>query len=99
MRRHTIGAVAIALLLAVGGFQIWPPASAMQQELYAACLRMGLLMALWWLAYPQTVRLPMWIWVVIPASVVVVAWRPKLIVWVIPVVVAIAILWPRAKKR
>ncbi len=98
-RRRIIGLVALALFAGAGAFQIWPPETAMQQEFYAACLRMGLLMGLWWLAYPQTVRLPVWIWVVIPASILAVALRPKLLVWVIPIVIVLAILRPRAKKN
>jgi len=98
MRRHVIALFAIGLLLGAGAFQIWPPETPMQLDLHAACLRMGLLLGLWWLAYPQTVRLPLWIWVAIPASVLAVALRPKLIFWIVPIAIVIAILRPRRRR-
>ena len=68
-RRHAIGLIAIVLL--PGGIYLgFQPieGEGLLKTLDAACLRVGSLMAVLWLAYPQIHRLPAWIWAAIPAS-------------------------------
>ncbi len=98
MRRHLIGVIAVVLLSGVVWFQIWPPTDATSEGLQAACWRVGALMTVLWLAYPEVVRLPAWLVGTIPVLGVILALRPKWLVVAIPIVIALAILKPPKKK-
>lgn len=94
MRRHLIGI--IALLLFVGVLvSLYYEAP----QFTAACSRVGVLMAVLWLAYNELQRLPERLWRPLLVGALVLAIRPKLIVWAIPLIVALAILKPRFGKR
>jgi hypothetical protein len=110
MRRHLIGLTAIVLALGAVAFWIWPPQGAMLQESEAACWRMSLVMGIWWLAYPQAVRLPGWLWFVVPLGIFLVLWRPKQVlftipfvlkwaIFLLPLIVLLILLKPRNKSR
>jgi hypothetical protein len=95
MRRHLIGIFSLVLLAGAVAFHFFPPTSVVTTEWQAACWRMGLMLALWWLAWPQAVRLPRWLVVAVPLLVVVLVLRPKYFLVAIPLVLALAILMPR----
>ncbi len=99
MRRHAVGILAIALLLGAAAFLIWPPQESGYQQLQAACWRVGALMAVWWLAYDEVMRLPSWILAVIPALALVVAVRPRWFLIALPIVIGLLILRPRPRRR
>ena len=92
MRRRLIGIIALVLLLGVPVFWIWPPQSAGLTQLEAACWRVGALMAVLWLAYREVERLPRWLVMVIPILLAAVAWRPKLFLVALPLVIALVVL-------
>jgi hypothetical protein len=99
MRRHLLGILAIALLIGAGAFYFFPPASAVGIEAKAACWRMGLLLVVWWMAWPQVIRLPRWLLLAVPLLVVVLVLRPRYFLVAIPLVVALALLMPRSASR
>ena len=99
MRRHLIGIIAILLFLGAIYFGIWPPQGSFQTQLEAACWRAGALAAVLWLAYGEVRRMPAWFWISLPVLVIVLAKWPKRAVWVIPIILALAVLRPKARKR
>ena len=99
MRRHAIGIIALLLLAIVGALWIWPFAGEGSLGVQAACLRVGVLMAVLWFAYLDVQRIPAWILGVVPVLMGLVALRPRLFPYVVPVVVLIAVLRPRKKQK
>ena len=99
MRRHLIGILSLVLLAGAVAFYFFPPQSVVSTECKAACWRMGPLLALWWLAWPQAVRLPRWLLIALPLCAVVLVFRPRYFLVAMPVVlalaVALALLMPR----
>ncbi|NQU23175.1 MAG: hypothetical protein HQ567_18000 [Candidatus Nealsonbacteria bacterium] len=99
-RRHAIGILAIVLLPAGIYLALQPiQGDGLLVGLDAACMRVGALMAVLWLAYPQIHRLPAWIWAAIPALVIVLARWPKWFFVALPIVIALVILRPRNGNR
>ena len=100
MRRHAIGIIAIVLLIGGVVLVCWPvEGQGLFAGLNAACWRVGALMAVLWLAYPQIHRMPAWLWAAIPALAVVLAVRPRWFLIALPIVVALAVLRPRNGNR
>ena len=94
MHRPTIGLIAVVLLVAgllIGGSG--------DQTLASACLRIGVLMSLLWLAHPQLERMPRWMVLVGGVGVFVVMRWPKLLVLALPVAVVLWLLRPRAGRE
>ncbi len=100
MRRHAIGIIAIVLLVRGVVREFWPiEGQGLLKGLNAACWRVGPLMTVLWLAYPQIHRMPAWLWATIPALTIVLALRPKWFLIALPIVVALAVLRPRNGNR
>jgi hypothetical protein len=99
VRRHLIGIVALMLLLGAVVFWIWPPQGAWSGELEAACWRGGALASILWLAYTDLRRMPAWFWLSLPVLAVILALRPRRFLYVIPIIIVLAILKPRARRR
>ncbi|MGD0897084.1 MAG: hypothetical protein ABR915_04565 [Thermoguttaceae bacterium] len=98
MRRHILGILALLLLAAAAVLALWPGAGGCQQfELF--CWRLGTVLAVWWLAYPDLRRLPAWLLGALPVVAIVLVWRPRYVLLVIPVLVVLAILKPRWGDR
>jgi hypothetical protein len=87
------------LLLIAGGFVIWPPSGPTEQEFQAACGRIGAVMVLVWLAYEQLRRVPRWLWWTFPVLFTALALRPRWLLLLVPLVIALAILGPRSNPR
>jgi len=95
MRRRLIGIIALLLLLGALASHIWPLAGSFGAQLPGACLRVGAVLGAWWLAYEQLRRVPGWLWIALFVLAVVVAARPRVAVFAIPIILALAILKPR----
>ncbi|HTM55509.1 MAG TPA: hypothetical protein VL175_15885 [Pirellulales bacterium] len=93
MHRPTIGVIAIVLLAA--GLLLRDPS---QATLSAACLRVGMVMGLLWLAHPQLERLPLWATVVGGVLALAILRWPKLVVFVLPLALVLWLLKPRASR-
>lgn len=95
MRRHAIGLLAIVLLVCgpvilIGGAEETTNAAG------AVCLRVGVMLALAWLAEPQLRRLPTWLPFALLGAGLLVAVRPRLLPFAL---IAVILLWfvrPRA---
>ena len=92
MHRPTIGLIALVLLVAgVATYQ------QSDTTLPAACLRMGLVMGIWWFAFPQLASLPRWLVFTTLGVLVVGAVRPRLLWVALPVIVLLWFLSPRRR--
>jgi hypothetical protein len=99
MRRLAIGLIAIVLLLIAVVLQIgqWEDPNA--ADLESACLRIGAVMAVIWLAYEHLHRVPAWLWFSLPVLLFALARRPQWLLFLVPLVIALAILRPRPNSR
>ncbi len=93
--RTVIGVIAALLLIGATYFWWVPPRTAGMQNLMAACWRLGPVLFVWWLAYPQAKSLPAWLAAAIPVLVIILAVRPRWIIIAIPILIAYFVL----KKR
>ncbi len=94
MRRHLIGIISLVLFVgAMVSMHYDTP------QFTSACSRVGALMAVLWLAYKELQRLPERIWRPLLLAALVLAIRPKLILWAIPLIIILAILKPRFGRR
>jgi len=98
MRRHAIGIIALGLLAAAAALAIWPHEWADNVALLGALVRVGVVMVVLWLAYPDLQRLPGWIPAVVVVLLVILAFRPRWFLIALPIVIALAILRPRAPR-
>ncbi len=98
MRRHILGILATASFLGAIALWLWP-AGGYSPLLEATAWRMGALLAVWWLAYPDFRRLSGWLLVALPVALVIVLVRPKLVILAIPVLIVLALLKPRLGRR
>jgi hypothetical protein len=99
-RRHAIGIIALVLMVIGGVLYFTPEKSSTLTDLEAACLRIGPLLAALWLAYDHLKRVPVWLWCTLPVIVLLAATRLRWMIWLlVPLIVAAAILKPRARPR
>lgn len=97
IRRHLMGFFGIAFLIGGVGLLYVKGASDSQWSMFASiCIRVGLMLGAIWLAFPQVVgiakRFPPWLMATAAISAIVVAARPRMILYLGPVVAAIAFL-------
>ncbi len=99
MRRHAIGAMALVLLVGAAVLQVRAPTNPVMLDLESACLRIGLVMAVLWLAYDHLTRVPAWLWFTLPVFLFALARRPQWLLFLVPLAIALAILRPRSSSR
>ena len=97
IRRHIMGLFGLAFL--VGGLVLLlvKGTGDSQWSMFASiCIRVGMMLGAIWLAFPQVVglakRFPPWLMATVAISGLVVAARPRMILYLGPVVAAIAFL-------
>lgn len=99
MERHRVGILAVVLLVIGGVLEFSGLAESGYQQWSAACVRIGILLAVMWLALPQ---LGLWSSKVFLFGTlflaVVLAVRPKLFIFALVAVIVVAVLRPRMKK-
>jgi len=76
MRRHTIGILALLLLGVASGLWLWGAAGDYWQ-VGPFCWRLGAVLGVWWLAYPDLARWPRYVILVIPVLAVLAILRPR----------------------
>ncbi len=100
MRRNILGIVALTLLLGGAAFLIWPMGqNEAMIQLEAGCWRIGGCLAALWLAYPDLLKIPRWIWISMPVLILVLAKWPRLFLLLIPLLVLYAIFRPLLFNR
>ena len=97
MHRPTVAILASILLTGGVYLSLVDHDDGFTAGLHAACWRVGGLLVAIWIAHPQLVRLPAWIYAVGCAAAVAIAVRPRLAIIVVPLV--LAALWLRPRGR
>ncbi len=97
--RRKAGILALVLLAVGLGLQWWPGGVESYEGLSAACIRIGAVTGVLWLALPEAGR-PINRWLLLGVALValVVVLRPRLILVALLALAAIAILRPRAPR-
>ena len=95
MQRSAVGLIALGLLAGAAACYLFDVGGAV---LTTALLRVGIVMALLWLALPELLRVRgKLVWVLLAAAVGLLVWRPKLAPLVLIFCVIYAVVRPRAK--
>lgn len=63
-----------------------------------AFVRSAVVMTLLWLAWPELVRLPRWLFIVIPIVLIIAAFQPRILFVMIPLLLLYGFLIPKPKK-
>lgn len=96
-RRTKLGLLALLLIILAGVIKLFESSSPMMTEAWGACLKFGLILGAFWLAFPDLARLPVWL---IPAIVLIAlaAIRWKIFLFLIPPAIFLGwLLRPRNK--
>ncbi len=99
-RRHALGVLALVLLGGAAAFWFFPPEGNLQL-VEAACLRMGPVAAIFWIAWRELSRLPSWLVILVPVVAGLLILRPR---WqyaliAVPLIIVLVILKPRAGRN
>jgi hypothetical protein len=84
VRRHLLGLIALASL-AVAVVTTFCPPLEYYQPAGAMGLRIGLVLGVLWLAWPDLHRLPAWAWYVLPFGLVGLIYLKSLLVYLLPI--------------
>jgi hypothetical protein len=102
-RRNAIGLLALGFLVAAAVLTPLRHEAAGYMHGWNTCFHLGVVLCAWWLAYPEARRLPGWLWLAIPALLLLLVMGPKGIPWRwlmvvgIPIVVLLVLLKPRRR--
>ncbi|HEX3999587.1 MAG TPA: hypothetical protein VHX65_13625 [Pirellulales bacterium] len=98
-KRTVIGLMAFALLAIGIGLTMGGATSAPAIECEASSLRLGVVCSLLWLAYPELVKLPGWLFPAICCTALA-AYRWRWLFALVPIIAAAGwLLQPRGKRR
>jgi hypothetical protein len=102
MRRHALGVLAIVLLGIAAGLTLAYWGAAMGPaltDLQAASFRLGVLLAVVWLAYDNLRRVPLWLAVAFLLSLGVVLFVRRLALILVPLIFVAALLGSLGRRR
>jgi hypothetical protein len=95
MPRYYLAILTAACFAGTAVFMIWPPAW-LSQELVPVIVsflwRMGALLAVLWLAYPDLMRIPRWVALAVPVLLIVIVKWPKMIFVIVPAMIVLVAL-------
>ncbi len=93
MQRHAFGILALMFFAASAYLYLglWPPYD-VEPFYYSILQRVGIVLAALWLAYPELLRIPPWMYGMLAVAASVVMIQPRLIIIVAPMVVFIWLL-------
>lgn len=100
MNRLKIGLVAVVLLVASFSLWIWGQDDSQTRQWQSACFRVGLVMGVIWLAYPELKRVENRILLGgLFIIAIVAAWRPMFLPYVIGALAAIWFILPKQQRQ
>ncbi len=99
MRRHALGILALALLATAAYLAIRGPQEGLSYQVEINSIRVGALLAVFWIAYWDLTRIPPWLWVIFVPVVAILIVRPRWFFFLIPIVLLLAVLHPRITAR
>lgn len=99
IRRYGIGILAVALLLT--GVALWITGYDVggMKQVDSMCMRIAIVLGLWWLAYPELNRVPRWFWFAIPAVLFLALVRFRWLLVVIPIMIGVGYVQSLVRKR
>lgn len=83
MRRHLLGLIALACLV-LAAVVVWCPSLKSYQVAGAMGLRIGSVLAVLWLAWPDLHRLPSWAWYVLPIALLALFYAKTILIYLSP---------------
>ena len=92
MRRHILGLIALAALASSATIYWYPPLE-QYRPAGAMGLRIGSVLGVLWLAWPDLYRLPRWVWYVLPLGILALIYAKGLLIYLIPTFAVAATLY------
>lgn len=100
MRQTVLGILAAVLVAGAVYFSLWPPErEGLRTWVLPACVRMGALTVALWMAWNDLQRLPSWVLGTTLAALALVAFRPRLFLFLVPLIIVLAVIRPRFGQR
>ena len=99
MRRHAVGVLALALLVTAAVLWMGGTQEGFSYQIEVNFIRVGSLLAVFWLAYSDLTRIPPWLWAALLPVLVIVVIRPRWLVFVLPLLFLLAVLHPRVWSK
>ena len=99
-RRHILGLIALALL-AFGAIACLCPPLADYQVLALGGLRVGIVLGVFWLAWPDLIRQPRWVWFALPIGLIAVVFARGILIFAAPLLaatLAVYLLYRRLRR-
>jgi hypothetical protein len=98
-RRTKLGLLALLLIFAAGVLKLLDSTGPLAAEGWGACLRMGIILGAFWLAYADLARLPLWAFPAI-ALLALAAMKWKVFLFLVPPALFLGwLLLPRPARR
>ena len=97
MRRHLLGLIALTSFASAAVLSWYPPL-APYQTTGAMGLRVGLVLGVAWLAWPDLHRLPPWVWYFLPIGLVALVYARGVLIFLIPAIAAATVLYLLYRK-
>lgn len=91
MPRHYIAIMAAVCFLGAVVFAVWSPGPG-YEAVDSFFWRLGALLAVLWLAYPDLMRVPRWVALAVPALLIVIVKWPRLIFVIVPAMIFLVVL-------
>ena len=95
MPRYFLAIMTAACFVGAATFMIWPPAwlsEAIIPVFVSFLWRLGALLAVLWLAYPDLMRIPRWVALAVPVLLIVIVKWPKMIFVIVPAMIFLVLL-------
>ena len=92
VRRHILGLIALALL-GLGTITSLIPSLADYQVLALGGLRVGIVLGVLWLAWPDLDRLPRWAWIALAVGLVAVIYARSILIFAAPLLGAAIVIY------
>ena len=92
MRRHILGLIVLVLLGFAAITCLYPP---LEDYRVAALvgLRIGIVLGVFWLAWPDLDRLPRWAWFALPVGLIVVTYARGILIYAAPLLAAMIAIY------
>ncbi|MDO4587531.1 MAG: hypothetical protein Q4C95_09575 [Planctomycetia bacterium] len=98
--RTKIGLITIVLFIGIliGAWRSYQNGTS-DDPISEACNRIGIMMFILWVAWPELVRLPRWFYISIPIIMAIAAWRPMILIYACPLLLLYWFLLPNKKSK
>jgi hypothetical protein len=92
VRRHVLGLIALGFMACAAVIFFSPPL-ALYQAAAGIGLRVGMLLGVLWLAWPDLHKLPRWAWYVLPIAALALVFAQRILLYVAPVLAGAILIY------